>query len=1080
MYPLWDEVISPVLVASGARRLVEIGALRGENTRFLLENLGDEVELHVIDPVPEFDPAEHEERFGGRYVFHRDISHNVLPSLPPVDVALVDGDHNWFTVFHELRMLTEVSDAHGVPVPVLILHDVGWPYGRRDLYYTPERIPPEFRQPYAQRGMRPGQDALMKRPGRGTNPTLDNALHEGGPRNGVMTALDDWIDGFDRPVRRVDVPIYYGLAIVVEQARLDTNPELAAALDDLETLAGRNRQLALSEQIRLDNLWVDNVLAQAMQEKATDRASRRYLDLLKGALLNEHYLEHELRVHHLLQTVKKGGEANVEALRDPVRELNLNWPDLVQQRQVGGRLPIQGGEVAGPHFAGGRVRLDQIEEALDRRREAATAGDIVVLDAASAGTGVFARGYLDAHAEPDTQVVQIGRFRAREGDELSLDSAHPDLGVIRDVYARYGLLDERVQLLGGESAATAADASVSLISLLLVAEDSLDPAAVTALLGRCAADAEILVRGDHDDVVALSEALDDTSISWLAEDLAQLHVAGTSGGGDVRDRPVQAERPVAPGPRAGDRLDLSVVVCFYNMRREAHRTLQSLSRSYQVDSHGLDYEVIVVDNGSSPDQRLGEEFVQQFGPEFIYVDLGAEERAHPSPAVALNHGIERARGDMVAIMIDGAHVLSPGVFKHTQKAVAAYELPVVITQHWYVGPGEQSEVIYDGYDQAYEDRLFRSIDWPHKGYRLFEISHPIARRDWFDGLGESNCIVVPRAVLEQVGGYDERFSEPGGEYSNLEFYERVSTDPRVEVVKLLGEASFHQVHGGTTTNQPDPSVRSERLAHYKQRYEDILGRPFRGAGREVQYLGGLRRTSKRSRARRLVSWQWRSDDQLRDVDGPPVKPSPVGDEARSEFIEAAYNHLGWKDVTWMGQPVEIAGTDLIAYQQLFTDVGPDTVVLVGDMAAGRCLFWASMCDLAGSGQVIWVPGDEEVADIVHPRISRVGGAPEEPSTVQAVSSAAGAIENALVVLAPVPVMAAMARFRAYRDLIGVGSYAIFEHTIVNGNPVWVSYGQGPREAASMTANDDPDFVIDLAAERGVFTFNPGGYLKRVN
>ncbi len=44
----------------------------------------------------------------------------------------------------------------GTPLPVLILHDVGWPYGRRDLYYTPETIPEEFRQPYEQAGMLPG------------------------------------------------------------------------------------------------------------------------------------------------------------------------------------------------------------------------------------------------------------------------------------------------------------------------------------------------------------------------------------------------------------------------------------------------------------------------------------------------------------------------------------------------------------------------------------------------------------------------------------------------------------------------------------------------------------------------------------------------------------------------------------------------------------------------------------------------------------------------------------------------------------------------------------------------------------
>ena len=1087
MYPLWDDVISPVLLPADARRIVEIGALRGENTRFLLENLGHEVELHVIDPVPEFDPAEHEERFGGRYVFHRDISHNVLPHLPPVDVALVDGDHNWFTVYHELRMLAEVADANEVPVPVLILHDVGWPYGRRDLYYAPERIPDEWRQPYARLGMRPGRDELMRQPGRGTNPTLHNALTEGGPRNGVRTALDDWMAEFERPLRLVDVPIYYGLAVVVEQARLDANPALARALDDLESLAGRNRQLELSEEIRLDNLWIDNILAQAMGDQARDAAAERYIDLLAGALVNRHYLEHELRIHHLLQAVARGAEPNVEALRDPVRELPLNWPELVHQRQVGGRLPIQGAEISGPHFDGGRVRLDQFREQLDRLRPSGVDGDIVILGPPEPGLGVLARGHLEAYGIEDRHVVHVAAFRAREGDDSSIEAARPDLGTVRDVYDRYGLLDDRVRLQGGDIAAAAADPPTQAVALLYVDVDRVDAATAAPLLERAGPGAHVLVRGAHDRAQAFVRArrrpTPDHDVQWLAEDLVGWIVDDSEGDAadevTERSRPRQADRPLVPAPRRQDRLDLSVVVCFYNMRREAERTLQSLSRGYQLDCDDLRYEVIVVENGSDDDQKLGAELVAGFGPEFRYLDLDADQ-AHPSPAIALNRGIEQTRGDRVALMIDGAHVLSPGVFANAQRAWAAYDLPVVITQHWYVGPGEQSEVIYQGYDQAFEDRLFRAIDWPNKGYRLFEISHPIARRDWFDGLGESNCIVVPRQILEQVGGYDERFSEPGGEYSNLEFFERITTDPRVEVVKLLGEASFHQVHGGTTTNQPDPAVRAQRLAHYKQRYEDIIGRPFRGAGREVQYVGGLRRTSKRSRARRLVSWQWRADEQLREVDGPPAAPSPIGDEARSEFIEAAYNHLGWRDVTWLGEPVELPGTDLIAYQQLFTEVKPEAVVLVGDMPLGRVLFWASLCELVDQGQVVWVPGTDEPALVDHARVRVVTGAAADEATVAATTEAIDGSGRGLLVLAPQGIMPMVGCFRAYRDLVGVGSYAVFEHTIVNGHPVWVSYGQGPREAASAVANDDADFVIDQSAERGVFTFNPGGYLKRIS
>ena len=65
------------------------------------------------------------------------------------------------------------------------------------------------------------------------------------------------------------------------------------------------------------------------------------------------------------------------------------------------------------------------------------------------------------------------------------------------------------------------------------------------------------------------------------------------------------------------------------MKREAARTLHSLSRAYQQGIDDLDYEVIVVENGSAPDQKLGEEFVRSFGPEFRYLDLGADGDADP-------------------------------------------------------------------------------------------------------------------------------------------------------------------------------------------------------------------------------------------------------------------------------------------------------------------------------------------------------------------------------------------------------------------------------------------------------------------
>ena len=60
---------------------------------------------------------------------------------------IIDGDHNYFTVASELELIG--ARAAGPGMPLLLLHDVGWPLGRRDSYHAPDRIPDEHRQPLA-------------------------------------------------------------------------------------------------------------------------------------------------------------------------------------------------------------------------------------------------------------------------------------------------------------------------------------------------------------------------------------------------------------------------------------------------------------------------------------------------------------------------------------------------------------------------------------------------------------------------------------------------------------------------------------------------------------------------------------------------------------------------------------------------------------------------------------------------------------------------------------------------------------------------------------------------------------------
>src|SRR4051794_9704114 len=101
MFKFWTLVLEPLLRAIGAKKIVEIGVDTGFNTRHLLAYcaaVGGH--LDYIDPGPSFDVAWAEKEYGRSGTFHRALSLDVLPRIETPDVALIDGDHNWYTVYH--------------------------------------------------------------------------------------------------------------------------------------------------------------------------------------------------------------------------------------------------------------------------------------------------------------------------------------------------------------------------------------------------------------------------------------------------------------------------------------------------------------------------------------------------------------------------------------------------------------------------------------------------------------------------------------------------------------------------------------------------------------------------------------------------------------------------------------------------------------------------------------------------------------------------------------------------------------------------------------------------------------------
>ena len=160
-----------------------------------------------------------------------------------------------------------------------------------------------------------------------------------------------------------------------------------------------------------------------------------------------------------------------------------------------------------------------------------------------------------------------------------------------------------------------------------------------------------------------------------------------------------------PSPR------LTIIVIFYDMRREARRTLFTLTPTYQRGVTADQYKVVAIDNGSS--EPLDPEEVKSFGSNFHYI---YEATCSPSPAKTLNKAIREAETPFVMCMIDGARMLSPGVISHTLNILPACDKPFVYTIGMHLGEQIQHEAMLHGYDQQKEDRLLESIPWRDNGY----------------------------------------------------------------------------------------------------------------------------------------------------------------------------------------------------------------------------------------------------------------------------------------------------------------------------------------------------------------------------
>lgn len=220
---LFSEVIGRVFTAAKPQVVVEVGVESGGASSIYLDHGADAV--YCIEPVPTEQMRKSLAQHPNLHLVEG-FSPGILADIPLGDVYVIDGDHNYATVRGELDwILANAPDA------IVILHDLLWPWGRRDLYYKASALPGGDVHDNGDDGPTVWHDDVTAAGFVGLG-QFTAAVEAGGERNGVLTAVEDALA--EQPADAYElalVPAVFGLGVIYPTADINKAVKLRSVLE---------------------------------------------------------------------------------------------------------------------------------------------------------------------------------------------------------------------------------------------------------------------------------------------------------------------------------------------------------------------------------------------------------------------------------------------------------------------------------------------------------------------------------------------------------------------------------------------------------------------------------------------------------------------------------------------------------------------------------------------------------------------------------------------------------------------------------------------------------------------------------
>jgi hypothetical protein len=221
------------------KTVVEIGVEAGHVSHLYVE-LGAS-KVHCVDPAASTALRASLSGHGELHLVTKP-SPQALDELPVADLYVIDGDHNYWTVYHKVDWI-----RRNAPNAVVVLHDLSWPCARRDMYYLPSFVPAEARHPNSADGVSPWVEDLIPTGFRGAG-AFNWATHAGGEQNGSLTAVEDVLRLAEDNWHFELIPAVFGMGLIVPTAAgfaSELIAELRPYFDSALLAAMENNRIAL-------------------------------------------------------------------------------------------------------------------------------------------------------------------------------------------------------------------------------------------------------------------------------------------------------------------------------------------------------------------------------------------------------------------------------------------------------------------------------------------------------------------------------------------------------------------------------------------------------------------------------------------------------------------------------------------------------------------------------------------------------------------------------------------------------------------------------------------------------------------